>query len=173
MSGRYELDRSWSDAYVEEINRVVRKVAGKIITIQQSDSVRDRRDGVDYEVTVSSGDIACRVRRADRFTFRDFTITTTRPSGVTPEIDKLGSRQGPRWYLYAWAADGRFLEWIFVDVPKLVESGLLNSAVDQNQLKKNSDGSEFLFVPVTDLVAAGVLVASDLRPQGRRLREVS
>lgn len=172
MSGNYENDRSWADDHIDEINRVVRKVAGKIITIEQSDALRDRRNGVDYEVSVSGGDIACRVRRADRFSFRDFTITTSRPSGVTPEIEKIRTPQGPRWYLYAWAARGRFAEWIFADVAKLVESGLLDRAADEQHLKKCNDGSVFLFIPVADLVAADVLVASDLRSPGR-LRQVS
>lgn len=172
MSGKFEEDRSWADDHIDEINLVVRKVAGKIITIKQSDPLRDRRDGVDYEVSVSGGYIACRVRRADRSSFRDFTITTSRPSGVIPEIEKIRGSQGPRWYLYAWGADGHFVEWIFVDVVKLVSSGLLDGAADEQHLNRCKDDSVFLFIPVGGLVAADVLVASDLRSP-RRLRQVS
>lgn len=173
MGNSYADDRSWADGHIDEINRVVRKVAGKIVSIQASDEVKDRRDGVDYEVAVSGGNVACRIRRADKYTFRDLTLTVSRPSGVRPEIEKLSSASGPAWYLYAWAHAGRFVEWMFVDVGKLRKSGLLARSQDAAYCRRSPDGSAFLFIPVPDLFEAGAILEHDLRPATRRFQSVS
>jgi len=101
----FEAEKAWADGHLDEVNRVIRKLIGKIIDIIPSDPERDRSEGIDYEIKVASGDIACRIRRAERCSHRDLTVTTARPSGATPEVEKLV--QGcARWYLYAWAENG-------------------------------------------------------------------
>lgn len=164
MSGNrgFEEQKAWADDHLNEVNRIVRNVAGKIIEIQAADPERDRREGVDYEVKVVSGNVACRIRRADRYPFRDLTLTLSRPSGATPEVDKILSGS-VRWYLYAWAAHGRFVHWMFVDLDKVRALRLIEKAIKRGRKQRDAKGSEFLCIPFAELSEHGVIVQSEMK----------
>jgi len=113
----WTADKKWADRYLPEIKRVVRKVAGDIIDVSVANASDDQCRATDYIVTVSSGEIACRVRRWQYWQkYGDLTFRHTRPSGMTTEVAKL--QQGfARWYLYAWAKDDNtFGAWFFIDL---------------------------------------------------------
>jgi hypothetical protein len=170
MSGpsRFEQQKAWADGHINEVNRVVRKVAGKIIDILETDPERDRKEGIDYEVKVASGNIACRIRRA-HYPHRDLTITISKPSGVKPEVDKI-LNGSVRWYLYAWAAEGRFVEWMFVDLDKVRELRLIEKAIERGRTQTDSEGSRFVCIPFEELEQRDVIVACEISADGMRRR---
>lgn len=154
---RFLQQKAWADSHLNEVNRVIRQLVGKIIDIQPTDPGRDRRYGIDYEVKVVGGSVACRIRRADRYNFRDLTITTHRQSGVTPEVTKIldGS---VRWYLYAWASQGRFIDWMFVDLDRVRAMRLIEKSIEQGRTFPDPEGGVFTCIPFEELRDSGALV---------------
>lgn len=143
----WKRDKAWADRYWPEIERVIRSVAGEIIDVQQADDESDQKRATDYVVSVSAGDIACRIRRWEYWErFADITIRSSRPGPVKTELQKIRDGFG-RWYLYAWAYDdGRFGAWVFLDLDKLRTTGILSDAARQYN---NHDGSSgFIAIPV-------------------------
>jgi hypothetical protein len=166
---RFDEQKSWSDGHIDEVNRVVRKVVGKIIDIIPTDPERDRLEGIDYDIKVAVGTIACRIRRAG-YRYRDLTMTSHKISGVRTETEKILSGS-VGWYLYAWAADGRFREWMFLDLDKLRVSGLIQTAIRDGDEKNDASGNSFIFIPFQRLLAHGVVIEHEMHPH--RLRDIS
>lgn len=156
----WKLEKAWADGHLTEINRVVRDVAGEIVTVTPSSFERDTTEAIDYDIVVAAGEMSCRVRR--NRPERDLTMTTRRPSGVTPEADKI-KRGSVRWYLYAWADAGRFVDWMFVDLDVLRREHLIDEALRRNQTRP-CRGSRFLFIPFGDLAHAGAILRSSRNP---------
>ena len=140
----WQRDKAWADAFLFDIEEVVRGLAGHIIEIRLGTDDEDRKEATDYVVHVASGTIACRIRR--NCSFRDLTIRASRPSGVQTELAKIREGWG-RWYLYMWTERDEVVDWIFVDLDKLRASGLLGSAARQ----RNPDGVTFLPISVPKL----------------------
>jgi hypothetical protein len=161
--------KSWSDGHIDEVNRVVRRIVGKIIDIVPTDPERDRLEGIDYDIKVAAGTIACRIRRAE-YRYRDLTMTSRRVSGARAEIDKIRSGS-VRWYLYAWAADGKFQEWMFIDLEKLRARGLIDTAMREGNTKQDASGNTFIYIPFGRLLKEGVVVDHHMEPE--RLRRIS
>lgn len=159
-ANRFERDKEWADAHLDEIYRVVRDVGGEIVTVTPSSFERDTTEAIDYDIVVAAGHMSCRIRRNRRE--RDLTMTTRRPSGVTPEADKI-TAGSVRWYLYAWAEAGRFVDWMFVDLDVLRRERLIDQALDRHQTRC-CDGSKFLFIPFGDLARAGAILRSSRNP---------
>lgn len=158
---RFNQQKAWADNYIPEVNRVVRKIAGKILDIDVADPQRDRLEGIDYEVKVVGGSIACRIRRADRYGFRDLTITVSKPSGITPEVEKI--RNGSvRWYLYAWAAEGHFVDWMFVDLDKVRALSLIERSIDRGRKHRDPEGGVFVCIPFSELEKNGAVLAYEM-----------
>lgn len=161
--GSFQEEKTWASGHLDEINRVVRQLVGKIIDIVPTDLERDQRDAIDYEIKVWSGDVACRIRRAERCPYRDLTMTALRPSGATPEIQKVLEGR-VRWYLYAWARDGRFEDWMFIDLQVVRSKGLIENALKRRSFRDLPDGNRFLVLPFEDLADAGAVVDATLVP---------
>jgi hypothetical protein len=154
----WEIQKAWADQFEDEVRRVVRSVAGHIVEIVPSDPVRDMEQAVDYEVRVAAGDISCRIRRAERCSYRDLTMTTRRKSGAIPEADKI-LEGSVRWYLYAWANGREFVEWMFVDLDVVREKKLIERARARGS-RRSPDGSRFISISHEELASAGAIVAS-------------
>lgn len=166
-NGEWLHDKAWADNHLNCVNEVIRSVAGRIITIEESPLHQDMHEAIDYKVEVASGEVACRIRRAARCHYRDLTMTANRPSGNRSEIEKI--LQGSvRWYLYAWADAGRFIEWMFVDLDVLREKQLIHSALAKKQKRRGADGSEFIWITAAELEANGAIIQSDLNPESFR-----
>lgn len=170
MGGRdWASEKIWADDHINCINEVVRKVAGRIIEIEAASPQQDMTEAIDYSIRVSSGQLACRIRRAATCDHRDLTMTTSRPSGVRSEVEKV--RAGSvRWYLYAWADGGKFVDWMFVDLDVVRREGLIDRAIAWKQVRRASDGSMFVFIRFEELASAGAIVASEF-PE-KRLRSI-
>lgn len=167
--GSFEEQKTWADGHIDQINDVVRKLVGKIIDIVPTSPERDRTEAIDYEIKVPTGDIACRIRRAEHCYSRDLTVTTLRPSGAIPEVQKI--LQGcARWYLYAWAHQGCFLDWMFVDLDVVRREELLEGAIRMKRQRTLDDGSRFLFISFEELHKRGAIVDSTLLGRERASR---
>ena len=147
----WEKDKAWADQYLPEIERLVRQVAGHIVEIRLGTDAEDMTQATDYVVEVSSGAIACRIRRDTAY--RDLTIRASRPTGARTELEKIREGWG-RWYLYMWVSGSDVEEWMFVDLDKLRDSGLL----DGKERRRNPDGVTFLPIPKFTLWDSGCLV---------------
>jgi hypothetical protein len=165
----FHEQKSWSDGHIDEVNRVVRKVVGKIIDIVPTDPERDRLEGIDYDIKVAAGTIACRIRRAE-YPYRDLTMTSHRKSGVRAETDKV-LHGTVEWYLYAWAARGRFREWMFIDLRKLKMTGLIEAAKRNGDAKKDASGNTFIYIPFWRLKQQDVVLDHEMEPH--RARRIS
>lgn len=159
--GKFELEKAWADGHIDEINRVIRKLVGRIIDIVPTDLERDQRDAIDYEIKVAAGDVACRIRRADRCRYRDLTMTALRPSGAIPEIQKVLEGR-VRWYLYAWAQEGRFVDWMLVDLAVVRSERLIESALKARSFQDLPDGNRFVYISFDTLVRAGAVIEATL-----------
>ena len=169
--GSFQAEKAWADGHLNEINRVVRKLIGKIIDIVPTDLERDRIEAIDYEIKVPSGDIACRIRRAERCRYRDLTLTALRHSGAISEVQKI--LQGHAgWYLYAWARDSVFVDWMFVDLDVVRDREVIQNALKRKQYRDLPDGNRFLCIPFGVLHECGAVVDSTLEA-GRSSRQVS
>ncbi|HEX2050420.1 MAG TPA: hypothetical protein VHJ34_07290 [Actinomycetota bacterium] len=67
-----------------------------------------------------------------------------------------------RWYLYAWAKGGGFVDWMFVDLDVVREARLIERARRARREKRLGDGSTFLYIPFLAFARAGAVVASTL-----------
>lgn len=152
----FERDKAWADRYFPEIERVIRQVAGQIISVRFASDDEDMKKATDYVVTVESGEIACRIRRfKPEWKPVDITIRAWRASGTETELAKLKRGFG-RWMLYAWAKDdGQFESWVFIDLDKLRSSNLLDS---DNTIANRDGQSGFLPVTLEALKRAGCVV---------------
>lgn len=154
MSGGTKLanwkrDKAWADKYLPEIKWVIRRIAGEIIDIRIADDNEDQKQATDYVVTVSSGDIGCRVRRWQYWDkYKEVTFRSSRPSGYETEVSKIKSGNS-RWYLYAWVLPcGKFGAWVFLDMDVVRESGVLEN---RREISNFDRSSKFIAIPITEL----------------------
>jgi hypothetical protein len=166
-------DKAWADCFLPEIERIIRSIAGQIVSISVADDDQDRTQGTDYVITVKAGTVACRIRRptwADRegnerpFTERDLTIRYRRPLGTKTEWAKIMEGWG-RWYLYAWAGpDGATLpEWIFVDLDRFRSVAWEKEYGPLREIANRDGSSSFVVIPALLLDVEDCLLARRLR----------
>jgi len=134
-------DKLWADAYLPIIQKTVKSIAGKIITIEEASPDEDIKFATDYRlVSVDGGSIGCRIRNGSKFfiQYHDLTIRSSRPSGVLTELDKI--RSGfPKWYFYGWADGSTMPYWIFIDMDKFRSPSVIDNPRSSNV--PNWDGS--------------------------------
>lgn len=100
MASRFERDKNWADDHSDQIEEILQQFLGKRVAVQPSPLARDVYDGIDYEVSLPTNNVACRVRRVDSCgKLRQLTIGTSARSGGRSEAVKLGAGQ-VQWYLY-------------------------------------------------------------------------
>lgn len=160
----WQSRKAWADSYVEQVGEVVRTVAGQIVRLLVAPTDVDVQDGADYIVGVPSGDIACRIRRETwKGWRRDLTLRYRVGSGAPTEVDKL-REETVRWYLYAWADEKRFVDWMFVDLAKVRQARLIDLAIEHGQLVDLPDRSSFLWISADDLFFVGAIVEATFDP---------
>jgi hypothetical protein len=163
----WRLEKAWADDHINAINDVVRSMAHKIITITPSSFHRDTEEAIDYDIQISSGAMVCRIRRAATCPYRDLTMTTHRPSGARPEVEKVLDGK-VRWYLYAWAEAGGFVDWMFVDLAVVRANNLIENAMEKGREVRVKDGSRFTYIHFPELDHAGAIVAAEIMPRAAR-----
>lgn len=94
---------------------------------------------------------------------RDLTLRYRVPSGAPTEVDKL-REENVRWYLYAWAVEAGFVDWMFVDLAKVRQARLIDLAIEQDQVRTLPDGGSFIWIGVDDLFLAGAIVRATFGP---------
>jgi hypothetical protein len=155
MGRKWIDDKSWADRYWPDIERVIRRVAGEIIDVAPTEPDEDRA-GRDY--TVTCGGIAARIRRPNVWQ-RDVTIRSSRRSGVATELQKWIAGEAD-WLVYGWTDEKTVPEWVVVSIPRLIARGLHRN---RNEIPNRDGETSFIAIPVTDIIAAGLLVDGELR----------
>jgi hypothetical protein len=155
LNNEHIPDKNWADHYLPEIRKTILKFVDKILSIEPSTEEEDQQYNADYVLTVSSGKIACRIRRPS-CKYRDFTIRAWRKLGTKTELQKIKEGFG-KWYLYAWAKNNYvFDDWMLIDLDKFRASGLLNTSRD---LTQNPDGTTgFIHFNLSELYLGNCIV---------------
>ena len=156
MRSDVRQDWDWSDGYLGEIAKILRRNAHRILSIKVAGCNKDLKHATDMVIAVEGGDVAVRVRRAEyRKKWRDLTIRSWRAGGIKTELHKIKEGAGD-WYLYAWSdGDKRLSDWMLVDLNKVRESGLLNRPE-----RANKDGrTRFIAISDKELRRCGCMVS--------------
>lgn len=152
-----DFGKNWcySMEYEQELNRITfEEIFSKMF--RKSTKKEDMKECTDSVYEGHGVRIAHRVRRVSNTgSKRDFTIRWSCTSGVKTEIDKL-PESDLKLYAYAWESEGRIIEYILIDVPKFVSSGLIEKPC---QIRRAySDGNEFACYSIHRIQDAGCLI---------------
>jgi len=154
----WESDKAWADRYWEDVEAIIRRVAGKIIEVKPAGVLDDQMFARDY--VIASGCIACRLRRSD-CKYRDITIRSSRPmSGNITELKKIVDGH-VRWMLYGWTdrSSQSISEWIFLDAHLIVQKKLHEG---RKEILNHDLSSSFIAIDLPTLISAGVVIDSKL-----------
>lgn len=144
-SPNFKEQFDWSLQFNPQIKKIIKGLAGRIVSIREAMPHEDMTQSTDLVIEVDVGTIAARVRK-NNYTFQKYSDVTIRSynKGYKTEIDKI--KEGwASWYIYAWE---EFEDWIFYDIDKLRDSGLLNANLTE---LSNYDGTKFITIPVKKL----------------------
>ena len=163
MANRFERDKRWADGHRDEIDKVLRAVAARHVQVDESTFERDRTEAIDYEVELPETRVACRVRRISSCgKHRQLTIGTDAPPGGVSEATKLAGGQVD-WYLYAWSDGDKFVQWMVVDMARVLRDGLLDNAMRVGDEVPWEEGA-FLYIEASALERADAIVAASWMP---------
>ncbi|MCF8009250.1 MAG: hypothetical protein K9K32_05745 [Halanaerobiales bacterium] len=145
MPSTFKKQFNWSLQFNPKIKDIVKGLAGKIITVRDATPKEDMTQSTDLVIEVDVGTIAARVRKKNcPFSkYKDVTIRSYN-KGYKTEIHKIKEGWGS-WYIYAW---NEFNNWIFYDIDRVRNTGLLNKEFPE---MSNYDGTKFISIPVMDL----------------------
>ena len=153
----YEIDRAWADqpALIEQVRMILRRNAFHLIDFEISTPAEDARNGVDFNLSVRGGNVACRLRRAN-VDFRDLTLRAYRSNGTRTELQKMADGSFTALaYFYGWVdIEGTIAEWMLVDIQKVISSGLLNTRPIQHNTDQTTG---FIAIPYLELDVSGYL----------------
>jgi hypothetical protein len=138
-------------------------VVGRYLEVDESSFARDTKEAIDYELALPAATVACRIRRVETCKkWRDLTISTESRGGAIPESSKLAGGQ-VHWYLYAWADEERFVDWMVVDVARVLREGLMDRAMlDRDEVF--APGGRFLYIAVEKLQRADAILGASWLP---------
>jgi len=167
----WESSKRQADKYRPEIERIIRSIAGNIIDVRESTPEEDQFNATDYVVTVSDGNIACRVREQYYWLkFGDFALRYSRPSGRITEFEKIRNGYG-RWYLCAWTkrfSDNKLCAWVLVDLDRLRRSGLLDEP--RSPILSPDNSGEFVVFSLLELFQHNCITEAHNEVKARILR---
>ncbi|MDF0602311.1 hypothetical protein P1J78_16345 [Psychromarinibacter sp. C21-152] len=145
MNFPYAINRSWSDRFIPEIQRIV---GAHLLSI--APDAFDMHEATDLLMMEAKDlHIAARVRRPGyaRVYPYDFTIRAQVPSGAETELSKIVNGKGD-WMFYGHAdASGRGLaSWWLIDL-RAFRAGLIRQATNGYPIRcgdrTNPDGTRF------------------------------
>jgi len=162
----WNADKDWADRHWPQVEAVIRRVAGRIISVTPAELDEDRA-GRDYRV--DCGGIAARLRRPD-CQYRDLTIRSWRRGGAVTELSRLLDGAAD-WMVYGWTNGNVLSEWVVVSVAELLRLELH----DNRSETMNRDGeTAFISIPIHDIVAAPeVLIDAELHTPTNLVRRGS
>lgn len=161
MSDIYTNNRNWADRFISQQKKIIGEHKIKdISSLEQASQEKDSNEATDMVLKVGGQSISLRVRKTGKF--RDFTIRTKSEGHGKTEIDKLKEGYG-NYYLYCWAEGDTITEWMFLDIEKIRQSGLLIYAPLKNGTKTNwSDGTKFTWISFEDLMKNDCIINFDI-----------
>ena len=155
---QHSFEENWDFQldYYTQVENILKRNAGHFVSVTIADEFKDKKQATDFVVIIDGGEISVRIRR-DNCKFRDLTIRSVN-KGMKTEIHKI--MEGfSRYYLYCWTKQKRITEWIFVDLDKFRESGLLESPRSDIN---NFDGTLFKAYSIQELHQNDCLIAKQL-----------
>ena len=90
---------NFQEQYIDQVCNIIKANAMNIVDVSISTPEDDMKRATDLKVTISSGDVAVRIRRS-KYNYRDITIRAYK-NGYKTELHKLREGYGD-FYLYAW-----------------------------------------------------------------------
>ena len=160
FGNRKMWEEQQSRQYISIINRELTALLKlDSITTEVANLDLDCKHSTDYLSSATrSGvtkhiNIACRARRSG-CKYRDLTIRSSYYGSDNTEINKL---KDAHYYLYCWCTGNKVKEYIFVDIRKLMASGLLNEEHDTHY--NNDDANSFISISIPELKKAGYLIS--------------
>lgn len=136
---------------------MLRENAAYMLRVRLATFYEDTKEGTDMVAEVDGGKIAIRLRRPS-CVHRDFTLRSYNRGNLT-ELDKIKTgRSGLRWYLYGWMdSAGTLSEWALVDMPRLLESNVLNK--QRREIPNTDNTTKFVAINLRELREASALIA--------------
>jgi hypothetical protein len=154
-----------AEKHMPEIRRILGDLPCKIFfAIETAPAKKDMEQATDLILSVSSGDIAVRVRShkhyqaaVAKFGF-DWSVRAV-SRGYKTEIHKLREGFG-RWYFYAYSADdnGKIAAWWVIDLDKVRAENIL---MCEWPTYPNGDGTYGTYIPIHSLDEHGCIVATN------------
>lgn len=142
--------------YLDSFKEILKRNSMHFLSLEVSDDEKDTQEATDMIIKIEGGDVALRVRDANKH-FRDFTIRSRSKNGGKTEIDKIKEGFGD-WYLYGWGNNGYVKEYILVDLGKVRDFNLLKGRKEI----PNYDGTRFINIQIGELQMCGCLVAKSV-----------
>jgi hypothetical protein len=163
---KFLTNKAWADSFEREVCAVLRALSDDLVKVLVAPLDIDTQEATDYVVTVPSGNVSCRIRREKWVGWRrDLTLRFQSRSGAKTEVEKL-REETVRWYLYAWAEDAAIVDWMFIDLAKVRQARLIESALNDEQIVRLPDGSSFIWIAADDLFYAGAIVRATFGSPG-------
>lgn len=161
----WQQDKRWEEGYHGQVLSILGVLTPHLAEIKVASAEKDRANATDFEVTLSGGTIAVRLRRPE-CKFRDLTIRALRDNGAKTELAKIKEGYAYR-YFYGWTDQQRKIaEWILVNLDKVRETGLLEKP---RQLRPNGDGTYFISIELRELYDAGCLITYQMNRKQRQV----
>lgn len=151
FNGRKKFEETKHD----EVNIIIKNIFNKHkphikkVTIYDADLILDTKRSTDLVINADGKNLGAglRIRRAN-ITFRDFTIRKSYYNSSNTEVNKI---HHTNFYFYGWLNNkNQIEEFIFVDIKKLMESGLIKKYKHMNITNKDDENS-FFSIPLADL----------------------
>lgn len=151
----YKSDRAWGDGFVAQVLTILKTLMAHLAVIEVASDEKDKSCATDFEVRLTGGTVAVRLRRPD-CGFRDLTIRSHRDNGVKTELAKI--REGHAFrYFYGWTNEQKEIaEWMLIDLDTARTVGLLSK---ERQARSNGDGTSFISIGIRELDEAGCILA--------------
>jgi hypothetical protein len=161
----FNLEFTFAEAHMPAVKSALGELPSKIFfDIATANAQRDMEEATDLILSVSSGDIAVRVRRhkficgvyADK---PDWSIRI-KNKGCKTEIDKL--KEGfARWYFLGFSLDDRSIlaDWYLLDMDRIRRNNLMTR---DYPVHDNYDGTVGKYIPVR-VLSFNLCVVSEMK----------
>lgn len=151
---------TFSENHMQAVRDALGELPAKIFfDIQTAPAKRDMEEATDLILSISSGDIAVRIRKNKFLKFLDWSIRV-RSNGHKTEIDKL--KEGfARWYFIGWSSDDEhnLADWYLIDLDKVREHNILNH---KYPIYDNYDGTAGMYIPIHTLLLNKCIVGKKI-----------
>jgi hypothetical protein len=152
---------SFAEKHMPEVKKALGNLPSKIFfDIDTATVKRDMEEATDLIMSVSSGDIAVRVRRNKFLCYMDWSVRV-RNKGYKTEIHKLQEGYA-RWYFIGWSLDDKetLAKWYLLDLDKIRAKNILTR---DYPIRDNYDGTAGKYIPIK-ILSFNMCVAGQSQP---------